>query len=82
MTAANIISAVASSRAKYACDFRVPTLLGAQPRFHNLLLAADAQNFSESLRDFTQLFQRRGLQLQHRARTQNPLNPPVVQRLL
>jgi hypothetical protein len=31
MTAANCSTAVASRRAKYDGDFRVPTLLGAQP---------------------------------------------------
>jgi hypothetical protein len=45
MTAPYFNPAVASRRAKYSDDFRVRTLLGAQPRSHKKKLAADAQLF-------------------------------------
>jgi hypothetical protein len=47
MAAANCSPALASRRAKYVDEFWVPTLLGAQPRSQNFILAADAQLFSD-----------------------------------
>jgi hypothetical protein len=46
LTAANCSPAVASRRAKYVDEFRVPTLLGTHQISHKKCLAADARLFS------------------------------------
>jgi hypothetical protein len=61
MTSENCSPAVASRCAKYFDEFRASTLLGAQPRSHKIVLAADAQIFPMAVQDYTQLFQREGL---------------------
>jgi hypothetical protein len=55
MTAANCSPAVASRRAKYVGDFRVPALLGAQPRSHSFFSRRRTVFFPMYLKDYTQL---------------------------
>jgi hypothetical protein len=59
MAAANCSLAVASRRAKYVDDFRVPTLFGAQSRPHFLKKRRRTTAFLMAVPDHTQLVQRK-----------------------
>jgi hypothetical protein len=62
MAAASCSPAVASHRAKYFGDFRVQTLLGAQPTSHTKFYLPTQFFLPMAVRDYTQLLQRGGSQ--------------------
>jgi hypothetical protein len=68
---------------QYVHEFRVQTLLGAQPKSHNACMHPTHNFFPMALQDHTQLFQREGSHARRSykfrfSQQRNLLNPPIV----